>query len=40
MMVVAKGKKVAEKKRKEPVDSNPIEHQSKPPTPGYPGEKD
>jgi hypothetical protein len=41
MMVVAKGKKMAgDKKGKETVDSNPIEHQSKPPTPVYPEEKD
>ena len=40
MMVVAKGKKMVDKKGKEAVDSNPIEHQSKPPTPVYPGEKD
>jgi hypothetical protein len=40
-MVVARGKKVAgEKKGKEIVDSTPLEHQSKPPTPGYPEEKD
>jgi hypothetical protein len=43
MMVVAKGKKmviVGDKKSKEAVDFTPIDHQSKPPTPGYPGEKD
>jgi hypothetical protein len=41
MMVVAKGKKmVGDKKGKEAVDSTPIEHHSKPPTPGYPEEKD
>ena len=41
MMVVAKGKKMAgDKKGKEAVDSNPIVHQSKPPTPVYPGDKD
>ena len=41
MMVVAKGKKiVGDKKGKEVVDSTPIEHLSKPPTPGYPEEKD
>ena len=39
-MVVAKGKKMAgDKKGKEAVDSNPIVHQSKPPTPVYPEEK-
>jgi hypothetical protein len=41
MMVVAKGKKmIGDKKGKEAVDSTPIEHQSKPPTPVYPEEKD
>jgi hypothetical protein len=43
MMVVVKRKKtvtIGDQKGKETVDSTPIEHQSKPPTPGYPGEKD
>jgi hypothetical protein len=42
-MVVAKRKKmvpVGDKREKEAVDSTPIEHKSKPPTPEYPGEKD
>ena len=40
MMAVAKGKKmVGDKKGKEEVDSTPIEHQSRPPTPGHPKEK-
>jgi hypothetical protein len=39
-MVVAKGKKMVPVKEKEAMDSTPIEHKSKPPTPGYPGEKD
>jgi hypothetical protein len=41
-MVVAKGKKIVlagDKKEKEAVDSTPIKHVSKPPTPVYPQKK-
>jgi hypothetical protein len=42
-MMVVKGKKIVlagDKKEKEAMDSTPIKHVSKPPTPLYPEEKD